>query len=250
MGRISSLTKTISVEDHINPNVYDVKQFYSKRIDAYLRFSGAFRYAGALQAFFESCELLRPGLRVLDAGCGTGIATFALLNALDIRDFDYQVIHGFDLTPAMINRFSGKLETDHTANVHLCQADVLQLNNLPASWRDYDLIISASMLEYVPKEYFVNALIALRARLARDGCLVFFITRKNLAMKFFIQKLWKANLYNREELRKALAAAEFGDVTFRRFPNLYFLQNLWAYIIEAKHCNEKAVNFNSLQKEE
>ena len=32
------------------------------------------------------------------------------------------------------------------------QASVLQLNELPADWANYDLIVTASMLEYVPRE--------------------------------------------------------------------------------------------------
>lgn len=35
--------------------------------------------------------------------------------------------------------------------VETAQANVLELDPLPDAWTQYDLIVSASMLEYVPK---------------------------------------------------------------------------------------------------
>jgi ubiquinone/menaquinone biosynthesis C-methylase UbiE len=211
---------------------YDVKKLYTEKIDAYLSFNSFFRYAEGLQAFFESSGLLRPRLRVLDAGCGTGVVTFALLKALRRRNLDYRVIHGFDFTPAMLARFEEKLQEHNISDVHFREANVLEPEDLPSSWTDYDLIVSSGMLEYVPKADFITSLAALRARLARQGCLLIFITRKNWITKPLIEWWWKANRYTREELREAFAAAGFGDVTFRRFPYSYFWHNHSGYIVE------------------
>ena len=95
---------------------------------------------------------------MLDAGCGFGMVTFALLDALQQRNFDYQRVDAFDLTPAMLARFRQTLETHRIPRVQLCQADVLALDTLPPSWTDYDLIVSASMLEYLPRQELPRAL--------------------------------------------------------------------------------------------
>ena len=46
------------------------------------------------------------------------------------------------------------------------QANVLQLDQLPVGWTNYDLIVSASMLEYMPRERLAEALAGLRSKLA------------------------------------------------------------------------------------
>ena len=51
-----------------------------------------------LRALLEHSGLLRPKLRVLDAGAGFGTATFALLDALRAKNMDAQAIDAFDLT--------------------------------------------------------------------------------------------------------------------------------------------------------
>lgn len=210
----------------------DVKQLYTEKIDTYLSFISVFRSFQALQAFFESYELLRCDLRILDAGCGTGTAALALVKALRRRNLDYQVIHAFDLTPAMLARFRENLTQRDISNVHLREANVLKLERLPPSWTNYDLIVSVAMLEYLPRADLVTALTSLRTRLARHGWLLLFITRKNWITKLLIERWWKAHRYTREELREAFISAGFRDVTFRRYPYSYFWQNLWGYVVE------------------
>jgi len=48
-------------------------------------------------------------MRILDAGCGTGITTLALLSALESRGVPAGAIDAFDLTPAMLERFRATL---------------------------------------------------------------------------------------------------------------------------------------------
>lgn len=109
---------------------------------------------------------LRSGLRVLDAGCGTGAVLLALHDAVVARRLTPVTLHGFDLTPAMLDQLRASLRVRGIKGVELVQADVLALDALPPSWRNFHLIASASMLEYVPHDHFVTALIGLRALLA------------------------------------------------------------------------------------
>src|SRR5215471_19227736 len=167
--------------------------------ESYLAFNTASRYAQSLRAFFKGCELLRPRLRVLDAGCGTGTATFALLEALQQNHSPVESIYGFDLTPAMLARFQSPLASMKVAKVRLLEANVLDLDRLPPDWTHYDLVICAAMLDYVPRPELPKALAALRARLAPDGSLLAFVSRKTWVNRLLIERLWKANCYTSEQ---------------------------------------------------
>jgi hypothetical protein len=99
---------------------------------------------------------------------------------------------------------------------------VLELEALPPSWIDYDLILSLSMLEYLPKEQLPFALARLRARLAVGGRLLAMITRKTPETKLFIDWGWRAERYRKEELAEAFRIAGFEDLQWLRFPWRYF----------------------------
>jgi cyclopropane fatty-acyl-phospholipid synthase-like methyltransferase len=211
----------------------DAKHLYTEKVDTYEAFNAFFRSPQAQKAFFERYEGLRPGLRVLDAGCGTGATTVALVEALRARGLAARELHAFDLTPAMLDRFRQRLERGDLPAVQVREADVLELQRLPADWSAYDLIVSVAMLEYVPKAKFATALGALRTRLAPQGRLLLFITRKNWINRPLIGTWWQANLYTRDELVRAFASAGLGQPRFRRFPATHFWQNVWAHVLES-----------------
>jgi len=116
-----------------------VQELYTTGIDRYSSLIAAFRSQQGMQELLQSSPLLRTGLRVLDAGCGFGMATFAFIEALRQKNLDYKSIDGFDLTPAMLSRFQETLEAQGVTRVQLRQADVLALETLPSSWTNYDL---------------------------------------------------------------------------------------------------------------
>jgi cyclopropane fatty-acyl-phospholipid synthase-like methyltransferase len=215
-------------------NPQAVENLYSARLESYRRFISFFRSQQALQALLEGSGVLRPGLRVLDAGCGFGTASFALLNALLRSGLHPPLIHAFDLTPAMLARFQSELDRQGIGGVRLQQANVLALEQLPSSWTGYDLIVSASMLEYVGRENLAPALSALHARLASGGTLLVVITRKNWTTKTLIEGWWHAARYSRQELGQAFTLAGFTSVAFMKFPYRYFWQNFSNYVVVAR----------------
>ena len=103
----------------------------------------------------------------------------------------------------------------------------------PPSWRDYDLIVSASMLEYVPRTRLGTALGGLRSLLKEGGSLLLFITRRNWLTRPLIGRWWHSNLYRAEELEQAFREAGFLRVAFRRFPARFRYLALWGHIVEA-----------------
>ncbi len=207
---------------------------YSARIDAYLRFVRAVGYPRGLRAVFMESPALRPDLRILDAGCGTGVTTFALRSALEARGMSARRIDGFDLTPAMLDRFRARLDRTGVEDVHLVRANVLHLESLPEDWVDYDLVITASMLEYVPRTELATALTGLRSRLREGGVLQLFITRNNFLMRPLIGRWWSANLYTRSELRNLLKEAGFSEFSFSHFPFPHRLLDLWGHVVRAR----------------
>ena len=82
-----------------------VEKLYTERLSTYRRFISFFRSRDALRILLVTSGLLRPNLRILDAGAGFGTATFALLDAFRHRHIHPGTIDGFDLTPAMLALF-------------------------------------------------------------------------------------------------------------------------------------------------
>jgi ubiquinone/menaquinone biosynthesis C-methylase UbiE len=206
---------------------------FTRRSGSYDFFIGMVRYRHGLRAFFRHSPLLRSGLRVLDAGCGTGAVTLALREALLSRSLTPGPMQGFDLTPAMLDRFRQRLKAGGIRGIDLMKGDVLRLDGLPVGWKNYDLLVSASMLEYVPRDLFVDALSGLRGLLNTNGRFVLFITKRNWLMRPLIGRWWDSHLYTSAELMEAFRQASFTTVAFRSFPLRYSYLGTWGHIVEA-----------------
>ncbi len=211
-----------------------MRRLFTERADSYGRFIRSVGYPQGIRAYFSHSPILRSDLRILDAGCGSGVVALAIRDALLARGFTLGAIDGFDLTRAMLDRFRQVLEVRGISGMRLTEANVMDLDALPASWNGYDLVASASMLEYVPRESLPQALGALRARLNATGTMVLFITRRNWLMKPLIQRWWRGNLYTRSELQAAFHRAGFSGVLFHRFPLPYRHLSVWGHVVEAR----------------
>jgi cyclopropane fatty-acyl-phospholipid synthase-like methyltransferase len=133
----------------------------------------------------------------------------------------------------MLSRFQQEIERRRIERVQLCQADVMSMEALPPSWREYDLILSASMLEYLPKQDLPSALAGLRARLAVGGHMLVMITRKTPETRVLIEWVWKAERYTKCELIESFHRAGFRDLQWFRFPRKYFWLNRANYVVVA-----------------
>jgi ubiquinone/menaquinone biosynthesis C-methylase UbiE len=216
-------------------NTTSVLQLFTAKHATYDRFITSVRYPQGLRSFFQQSPLLKSGIRVLDAGCGTGVVTIALQEACMRRAISPAALHGFDLTPAMLGRFRRKLEERGTGLVTTTLADVLQLDeNLRQDWTSYDLIVSASMLEYIPRQRLPEALAALRDRLADRGHLVVFMTKRNWLTRPLVGWWWRCNVYGKRELLTAFQEAGFRQVRFGAFPLAASHLAAWGHIVEAQ----------------
>lgn len=210
---------------------------YSRRAGLYGSLIRHLGYQNGIDRVFRTsmAHALLPGARVLDAGCGAGVVTFALLSAYDKLGVSAGTIDGFDITPEMLDRFREHLRSADVADVRLMQADVLDLqNSLPADWAAYDLIVSSAMLEYVPRDRLPDALANLRSRIGPAGTLLLFISRRGLFNNLAMERWWQANCYDAAELEAALKDGGFTSICFHELPGPYCFLNAWGHCVEAQ----------------
>lgn len=190
---------------------------YTRRQRLYDRFITMTRHEKSVRRFFEQKDMLRHGLKILDAGCGSGAVTKAIQSVANKQKLYDLTFYGFDATESMLNAFKTS-KSNLPYPVELVKANVLTLkNDLPTHWSNFNLIVSAGMLEYLPETEIENALTALRQLLTANGKLVIFISRKSLFTFFTIQKLWQANVYTREALTHVLRATNFKIDSLEKF---------------------------------
>ncbi len=121
---------------------YDrIARFY----DLTFRING---YGRSLDQYFENYPLpLSRGAKILDAGCGTGLLTMALLRAVRFP----VSITALDLSSTSINaaRKSLYYSEGRKRDVTFAQGNLL---SLPFADDSLDLVVTAGALEYVPLE--------------------------------------------------------------------------------------------------
>ena len=165
-----------------------VQELYTKRALSYESlYVKRLGWGKELNAFFTNSNYLQPSLKILDAGCGTGVITRTLNKVAYEKGCENIVFHAFDLTPGMLDIFQKQIsEEKGIYNVELQQADVLKLDCLPENWDEYDLIISSALLEYIPNEQVSKALGNLKRLLKDGGKMLIFITRKNFVTNLLV----------------------------------------------------------------
>jgi ubiquinone/menaquinone biosynthesis C-methylase UbiE len=103
-------------------------------------------YGRSLDQYFETHPLpVSRGARVLDAGCGTGLLTLALLRAIRFP----VAITALDLSSTSINAARKALyySSGRTRDVTFAQGNLL---SLPFADDSLDLVVTSGALEYVP----------------------------------------------------------------------------------------------------
>lgn len=169
------------------------------------------------ERFFLQSDYLKSDIKVLDAGCGSGALLTAFYKAAHERSLKNIRYHGFDFTEAMLDHFVILNKAQDINDIELRKADLLHVNQLPEEWRNYDIIISNGMLEYIPKLEFGKAIKNLRLLLEDKGILILFATKSNIFTKLFIEWWWKARTFMSEEINTILQGNGFSQIKINKF---------------------------------
>jgi ubiquinone/menaquinone biosynthesis C-methylase UbiE len=209
-----------------------VQRFYTKRASLYERlFVDFLGWGKELQDFFWQSNYIQPNFKILDAGCGTGAVTRILFHLAREKGYEGISFHAFDFTQSMLEIFQQWITVQGANNIELIQADVLEVETLPSNWTEYDLIVSSTMLEYLPKDKVKDALVNLRQLLRKGGTFLVFLTRRNVLTRWFAEKWWKTNLYEESEIQGLFQDAGFEKIRFKKFSSRW---SKFILVIEAK----------------
>jgi ubiquinone/menaquinone biosynthesis C-methylase UbiE len=169
-------------------------------------------YGRSLNQYFEDHPLpVFPGARVLDAGCGTGTLTLALLRTLRVP----VKLTALDLSAssmATAKRYVDK--SDHREQkVHFAQANIL---SLPFADESFDLIVTSGVLEYVPLD---DGFGELARCIARGGHLLHLPMRPS-PVTALLEVLFRFKAHSPHEVAEK-SDQHFQMVSHYRFPPLH-----------------------------
>ena len=188
-------------------------EFFSRRAAIYdFAFFKLSPFMPVARALLEDRRALTSNMKVLDAGAGTGLVTRVLYSLAREKGLSNIVFHAFDLTQAMLDVFQRWIDAEGAEDAISTRVqDVLHLETLPPTWSGYDLIVTSTMLEYVPPASLDKAVAGLLGLLKPGGKMIWLLSGRTLSMRFFVGWLWRSNLYSKSELDAVLAEGRGGE---------------------------------------
>ena len=195
---VLTATKTGSFYDRI-ARLYD----FSFKINGYGR---------SLDQYFDEHPLpVFPGARVLDAGCGTGTLTLALLRTLRVP----VKLTALDLSLSSMATARKYVTKDNHRDqkVQFTQGNIL---SLPFADESFDLILTSGVLEYVPLD---DGFTELARVIARGGHLLHLPMRPS-PVTALLEVLFRFKAHSPEEVSEN-SAEHFQVVSHYRFPPLH-----------------------------
>jgi SAM-dependent methyltransferase len=198
-------------------------EFFSRRAALYdFAFFKLSPFMPVVRSILKDRRVLTSNMKVLDAGAGTGLATRVLYSLAREEGLSGIVFHAFDLTQAMLDVFHRWIHAEGAENAISTRVqDVLDLDTLPQTWSDYDLIVTSTMLEYVPTASLDKAVAGLLGLLKPGGKMIWLLSGRTLPMRLFVGWLWRANLYSKSEIDAVLAKAGAANVEYLSLPRPY-----------------------------
>lgn len=188
--------------------------FYDRVASLYnltFKFNG---YGRSLEQYLRAHPLpLLPGANILDAGCGTGLLTLALLKAVDMR----VQITAVDLSATSIATAARavKEQAGRTQTTGFAQANVLKL---PFRDNSFDAIVTSGVLEYISLDEGFGELARV---LAPGGHLLYLPVRPSIAGRF-LELLFHFKTHSPREFEEN-TARYFHIKAHHRFPRFHVI---------------------------
>lgn len=157
-------------------------------------------YGRSLDQYFARYPLpVRRGARILDAGCGTGLLTLALMRnirfGVDIIALDLSATSIVEAKKAVLQSDGRKPSMIRKSEVSFTQGNVL---SLPFSDDSFDLVVTSGALEYVPLQ---DGLTELARVIAPGGHLLHLPCRPSPASTF-LEILFRFKSYSPREVHR------------------------------------------------
>jgi ubiquinone/menaquinone biosynthesis C-methylase UbiE len=172
-------------------------------------------YGRSLDQYFANHPLpVTRGAKILDAGCGTGLLTLALL-----RSLHFPVnITALDLSATSINaaRKAVAGSPGRTRDVTFAEGNLL---SLPFSDNSLDLVVTSGALEYVPLD---EGMAELARVIAPGGHLLHIPCRRPSPATTFLEILFRFKSHPRREIMRQ-TDRHFRMVHEYRFPPLQII---------------------------
>lgn len=198
---------TLSKTDTSAGTFYDQ---IAKLYNITFKFNG---YGRSLDQYLRDHPLpLSPGARVLDAGCGTGLLTLALLKALDIS----VRITALDLSASSLETARESVEQSDARRRQ--SISFMQGNLLSLPFRDdsFEMIVTSGALEYVPLREGFQEL----ARVLAPGGHVLYLPVRPSPVSKLLELMFRFKAHPPQELARN-TERYFRIVQHYRFPPLH-----------------------------
>ena len=161
---------------------------------------------------------LREGMRVLDAGIGTGFLTINLLREAPIP----LTITGLDFSVGMLAGLKRRLT--RLGLLEYVRLQVGDMRQMPFPDNSFDLLVSSAAIEYLPG---VKDGISEFGRVLRPGGRLIIIATRDSFMGKAIAATWKNKTLNPEHIMECMARAGIVCIERLRFPWYFPHVNWW-----------------------
>jgi ubiquinone/menaquinone biosynthesis C-methylase UbiE len=180
-------TSITTVDDNRAGSLYDrIARLY----DLTFKFNG---YGRSLERYFREHPVpLEAGAQILDAGCGTGLLTLALLRTLP-RPADITAI---DLSASSLRKARQAVKQELRGRPHRVRFSQANLLSLPFADETFDFIATSGALEYVSLRDGLGEL----ARVLKPGGHLFHLPVRPAPASAFLELLFRFKTHPPEEV--------------------------------------------------
>jgi demethylmenaquinone methyltransferase / 2-methoxy-6-polyprenyl-1,4-benzoquinol methylase len=186
------------------------QKFYDRIADVHnlaMKING---YRTSAAKYFRSLKLeVNSETTVLDAGCGTGLATLAFYEA----GYRPKETYALDLSFKSLEVAKEQFKENKNRAVRKVRPVQGNLLSMPFEDEKFDLILSVGALEYVPLDKGLEELARI---LKKDGVLVLIPVRQSL-IGSMLEVLYNFKIHKISEVKKT-AAKHFQIIGNHKFP--------------------------------